>query len=293
MANQSPPKTEKQEAQSYFENEQYALIWIALPICLFLIATTALYFGRAVLLPLALAAVLSLVFSSLAARLERWCGRILSAALVVMLIVGLVGLIAYFLTIELTTVAGQIAGYSTNIANKIATIEQKTPPWLQLIEQGVSNVQKRLQKANPAPRPRTIVAQPESASLTQRLKPLIPIAQTLLGVLLTIMLVFFLLYSRKDMRDRIVRLGARARMPIASEAIDTMTDTVGRYLFLLMLINAAFGIATGAAVLVSWSAERRALGSNRIHSAVHSICWSNWGGMPADAGSIRNLSRVE
>jgi predicted PurR-regulated permease PerM/methylmalonyl-CoA mutase cobalamin-binding subunit len=244
MANHSV-KTERQEVQSYFESDQYALLWIALPVCLFLIGTTALYFGRTVLLPLALAAVLSIVFSSLAARLERWCGRILSAALVVMLIVGLVGLIGYFLTLELTTVAGQVAGYSTNIANKIATIEQKTPPWLELVEEGVSNVQKRLQKANPAPRTRTIVAQPESTPLTERLRPIVPVVQGLLGVLLTIMLLFFLLYSRKDMRDRIVRLAARARIPIASEAIDTMTETVGRYLFLFLLINAAFGITTG------------------------------------------------
>ncbi len=161
------------------------------------------------------------------------------------LIVGLIGSIGYFLTIELTTVAGQVAGYSTNVANKIALIEKKIPPWLEIIKQGVSNVQKRLDKVNRAHPPRTIVAQPESASLTQRLKPIIPILQTLIGVLLTIVLAFFLLYSRKDMRDRIVQLGARARIPIASDAINTMTDTVGHYLFLFMLINATFGIATG------------------------------------------------
>lgn len=245
MSNHSTPTTEKQEGQSYFESDQYALLSIALPFCLFLIATGALYFGRTILLPLALAAVLSLVFSSIAARLERWCGRILSAALVVVLTIGLVGVIGYFLTVELTTVAGQVAGYSTNIANKIASIEQKTPPWLELVEEGVSNVQKRLQKANPVPKTRTIVTQPEPTPLTQKLKPIIPIVQSFVAVLLTIMLLFFLLYSRKDIRDRIVRLAARARISIATEAIDTMTYTVGRYLLLLLLINASFGIATG------------------------------------------------
>jgi predicted PurR-regulated permease PerM/methylmalonyl-CoA mutase cobalamin-binding subunit len=245
MANYSLPKTEKQDVQSYFDSDQYALLWITLPICLFLVATTALYFGRTVLLPLALAAVLSLVFSSLAARLEQWCGKILSAALVVILIVGLVASIGYFLTIELTTVAGQVAGYSTNIANKIASIEQKTPPWLELVEEGVSNVQKRLQKVNPVPKTRTIITQPEPTPLTQKLKPIIPVVQSLVVVLLTVMLLFFLLYSRKDIRDRMVRLAARARISIASEAIDTMTSTVGRYLLLFLLINASFGIATG------------------------------------------------
>jgi methanogenic corrinoid protein MtbC1 len=57
-----------------------------------------------------------------------------------------------------------------------------------------------------------------------------------------------LLYSRRDLRDRFVRLAARVRIPIAAQGIETAGDTVGRYLFLFSLTNLGFGIATGVVV---------------------------------------------
>ena len=58
---------------------------------------------------------------------------------------------------------------------------------------------------------------------------------------------FFLLYARRDLRDRLVRLAARARIPVAAQAIETATGAVGRYLLLLSLTNLGFGIAIGIA----------------------------------------------
>src|SRR6202011_4841924 len=66
--------------------------------------------------------------------------------------------------------------------------------------------------------------------------------------LLVIVLLFFLLYSRWDLRDRFIRLATRARIPVAAQAIETAGDTVGRYLLLFSLTNLGFGIATGTAV---------------------------------------------
>jgi hypothetical protein len=63
--------------------------------------------------------------------------------------------------------------------------------------------------------------------------------------LLVIVLMFFLLYSRKDLRDRVVRLIARARVTIAPQAIETAAYTVGHYLLLFSLTNLAFGLACG------------------------------------------------
>jgi hypothetical protein len=37
--------------------------------------------------------------------------------------------------------------------------------------------------------------------------------------LLVIVLLFFLLYSRRDLRDRFVRLATRARIPVAEQAM--------------------------------------------------------------------------
>src|SRR6202167_3009091 len=216
------------------------------------IATAALYLGRPVLLPLAIALILSVVFSPVASRLDRYFGRLISAALVVLVAIGLLTAMGYFLTIELTSVADQVAGYSDNIGNKLAALEKNTPPWLQHIQEAVTDVQRRVASANPAPtvrQPREVMALPVPAPLSDSLKPVIPIVDGLVNALLIIMLLFFLLYSRKDLRDRFVRLAARARIPIAAQAIETAGYTVGRYLLLFTTINLGYGIATGT---VAW-----------------------------------------
>ena len=245
---------EKQTQQPYGESEDsYALLWVGVPLCVMIIATGALYLGRPVLLPLAIALILSVVFSPVASRLEPYFGRLVSAALVVLVAIGLLSAMGYFLTIELTGVADQVAGYSDNIGNKLAALEKNTPPWLQHIQEAVTEVQRRVASANAAPaaarQPREVMAMPVPAPLSDSLKPVIPIVDGLVNALLIIMLLFFLLYSRKDLRDRFVRLAARARIPIAAQAIETAGATVGHYLLLFSSINLAYGIATGT---VAW-----------------------------------------
>ena len=237
------------EQFSYDESDdRFDMLRVALPICALIIGTGALYLGRPVLLPLAIALILSVVFSPVATRLEPYCGRFISAALVVLLVIGFIGALGYFLTIELTTVADQVSEYSDNIGNKIAALEKNTPPWLQHVKEAVTDVQNRVAGANPAPRkPREVMALPVPASLSDSLKPVAPIVDAVVNTLLIIVLMFFLLYSRKDLRDRFVRLAARGRVPIAAEALETASYTVGRYLFLFSLINLAYGIATGIA----------------------------------------------
>jgi predicted PurR-regulated permease PerM/methanogenic corrinoid protein MtbC1 len=237
---------EKEIQQAYGESDDsFALLWVAVPICALIIATAALYFARPVLLPLAIALILSVVFSPVATRLERYFGRLISAALVVLVAIGVISAIGYFLTIELTTVADQVAGYSDNIGNKLAALEKTTPPWIQHIKDAVTDVQRRVAKAEPPRKPREVMAVPVPTSLTDNLKPIAPIVDGLINTLLVVMLLFFLLYSRKDLRDRFVRLAARGRVPIAAQAIETAGYTVGRYLLLFSTINLAYGIGAG------------------------------------------------
>jgi predicted PurR-regulated permease PerM/methylmalonyl-CoA mutase cobalamin-binding subunit len=231
-------------------DDQFALLWVAVPICALIIGTAAFYFASPVLLPLAIASILSVVFSGVADRLEHYCGRFISAATVVLLVIGFISALGYFLTIQLTAVADQVSEYSDNIGNKIAALEKNTPPWLQHVKEAVTDVQRRVESANPAPRKATpVMAMPATSTLSASWKPVAPIVDAIVNTLLIIVLLFFLLYSRKDLRDRFVRLAARARIPIAAQALETAGYTVGRYLFLFSLINLAYGIATG---LLAW-----------------------------------------
>jgi predicted PurR-regulated permease PerM/methylmalonyl-CoA mutase cobalamin-binding subunit len=227
-----------------------SLVLIGVPILAVIGGTAVLYFARDILLPLAMATMLSVIFSPIARRIEKLIGRLAGTAVVVLGVVAMVGGIGYFLTTELTSVAYQLTDYSANIAAKLTAIEKDTPPGLQRIERAIQDVQKKVQRAEPKtpPKPRPVQAVPQT-SLGDNLKPFVPILSGVVDFLLIVVLLFFLLYSRTDLRDRIIRLAARARISVASQAIETAGQTVSRYLILFSLTNFAFGLSTG---LVCW-----------------------------------------
>ena len=225
------------------------------PFIAVIVATVVLYFGKDILMPVAMAAILAVAFSPIASRLEAFVGRFLAAALIVLATVGAIGLVAYFLTVQLTSIAVDVAGYSNNIGTKLAALKGSTPPWLQRVEQGVSEVQKQLERNAPKPKgptPRVVQAQAAPPSFEDALKPAIPVFVGIGKALLVIVLFFFLLYGRIDLRARVIMLAARGRITIAAEAIETAGGNVGHYLLLFSLINLGFGIAIG---VVAWSLE--------------------------------------
>src|ERR1700733_3472563 len=74
------------------------------PLLAIIVATVVLYFGKDILLPLAMASILAVAFSPITSRLETYVGRFLSAALVVVLAITTIGVLVFFLTVELTSV---------------------------------------------------------------------------------------------------------------------------------------------------------------------------------------------
>src|ERR1700679_2995443 len=83
-------------------DDSMAFLWAAVPIVAIVFVTATLDRGRDVLLPIAVALILAIIFTRLANLLEPLVGRILSAALVVLFALGTITAIGYFLTVELT-----------------------------------------------------------------------------------------------------------------------------------------------------------------------------------------------
>jgi predicted PurR-regulated permease PerM/methylmalonyl-CoA mutase cobalamin-binding subunit len=223
----------------------------AAPLLGIIIATAVLYFAKDILMPLAMAGVLSVIFSPIATRLERFIGRFASSALVVATAVIAIAVLAYFLAVQLTAVAVNVTEHSENIAAKINALQGSTPDWLASIEYGVNNVERRLQQAKPVrKKTQTVVQAPaESSAAEQILKPMLPLLSGLAQILLVIVLFFFLLYGREDVRDRLVRLTARIRVTLAAEAIATAGSTVSQYLLLFSMVNFGYGVSIA---IVMW-----------------------------------------
>ncbi len=220
------------------------------PIVAIIVATAVLYLARDILAPITAAVILAVIFSPIVSRLERFVGRMAASALVVLMAIAILGVAIYFVTVELTVVAAEVAGYSNNVAAKLTALGQHTPEWLQRVESGIADVEHQLQTNTSKTSNQTkTVVETSKSSVTDMLQPAIPVITAIIDIFLIIILLFFLLVGSSDLRERFVRLAARAKITIAAEAIQTAVATVSRYLLYYALINLTFGTLVG---LVLW-----------------------------------------
>jgi predicted PurR-regulated permease PerM len=219
-----------------------------------LIAAAVLYVAKAVFLPIAIASILTVIVSPVSARLERYIGRVLSAVLIVAFAIAFVSGSVYFFSVELSTVANEVTQYSGNIAGKIRSLRSVRPSWMGRFESMAGELTGAPQPhAKTARRQQTAPPQTPSSSIAEWISPVVPVIGGVFGGLfeafMVIVLMFFLLYDRVGLRDRLVRLAVRARVNVASQALDAAGHQVSRYLLYYSLINLGFGIAVA---LVCW-----------------------------------------
>ena len=67
---------------------------------------------------------------------------------------------------------------------------------------------------------------------------------------IVVILVVFFLVRREDLRDRFIRLVGKGQATVTTQMLEDAATRVSRYLSMLFLINATFGIAVGWAVLI-------------------------------------------
>src|SRR6476646_1449108 len=105
---------------------------------------TILYVGRQLLIPLALAAMLTFLLAPLVGYLERGIGRIAAVLIVVAMLFGIVGGAGWLLTRQLIDLAAKLPDYQTNIDNKLPAIRFPTGGAFGRLSQSVSELQKQL-----------------------------------------------------------------------------------------------------------------------------------------------------
>jgi predicted PurR-regulated permease PerM len=115
-------------------------IWMIL---LTAFVVTILYVGRQLLIPLALAAMLTFLLAPLVGRIERWIGRIAAVLIVAAMLFSVVGGAGWLLTRQLIDLAAKLPDYQTNIDNKLHAIRLPTGGALGRLSHSVSELQKQ------------------------------------------------------------------------------------------------------------------------------------------------------
>jgi predicted PurR-regulated permease PerM len=223
------------------------------------IVITGLYVGREVLLPLALAVLLSFVLTPMLLLLRRLkFPRVLSVLIVVSFFFGLIFAVGWLMTQQASQLAEELPRYEGVLADKIRALRYSAAsgPVLENATDALKGLQRELSnpKAEPMadssgpamqgspdkPIPVEVHEPPQPLELFQKL------AGTLLPPLVTagivILFVIFILLQREDLRDRAIRLLGASDMQRATAAMNDAATRLSKYFLRQVLINSAYGV---------------------------------------------------
>lgn len=233
------------------------------------VVALALWLGKSVLMPLALAILFSFLLAPVVTRLERaGLGRIFSVILVTVLSFAVVGSAAYFVVSQLIGLTASLPAYRENIQRRIQAIRGHEGPIsraarsIETLKEdiaptqpaqaptarpgpisGVATLQPPGPSADQAPSPVPVTVVPSSRS------PFADIPSTLGWVVgplgtaaIVVVFVVFMLIGRENLRDRIIFLLGRGRIHLTTQALDDAASRISRYLLMQLIINVSYGV---------------------------------------------------
>ncbi len=210
------------------------------------LVVAGLYWLQAVLIPLALAVLLTFLLSPVVSTFERrGLGRVPSILVTVLLALSLLGAIGWTLTHQLVTLADELPRYSLNIHHRIADLRGASKGGsVEKVQNAVADVVGEIQKTDPpgGTRQKPVAVVLEAPSILVHLPNLL---QALASAGVVTVLVIFMLLERRELRDRVILLIGYRRMTATTKALDEAGTRISRYLLMQSLINGSFGVAVG------------------------------------------------
>jgi len=218
------------------------------------VVVAALYLAKGVLVPLTLAVLLSFLLSPLCDWLERrGLGRIPAVLLTAILGFSLLAVAAWTAVVQMTALAPKVPEYQDNLQAKLHAVNDYFITTLNKVTRTAKDIGQNLSQAQQAKTPLGTDAWPYSVRvLSPPASPLQLLGQTfgtlveVLGLAgIVVILVVFFLVRREDLRDRFIRLVGKGQATVTTQMLEDAARRVSRYLSMLFLINATFGVAVG------------------------------------------------
>ena len=225
------------------------------------IVITGLYVGREVLVPLALAILLSFVLTPIFLLLRRLkVPRVVGVAIVVTFAFALIFFLGWVMAQQATQLAENLPGYQQVLTNKISALRYSaaSSPVLEKATEALNGLERELTNPPPEHTAETVLTPPVEGDPDKPIpvevrepapKPLElfqRIAGTVLPPLVTagivILFVIFILLQREDLRDRAIRLLGASDMQRTTSAMNDAAQRLSKYFLSQVLINSAYGV---------------------------------------------------
>ncbi|TPJ13222.1 AI-2E family transporter [Mesorhizobium sp. B2-7-3] len=222
----------------------------------------ALYFGREVFLPIAIALLLTFALAPLVSALKR--AGIPRIAAVIVSVLGAFAALALFSFIVATQVselAQNIPVYQANILTKVRSLKETGVGGgiiarLSKVVERVGQEIDRQETPPPAAAPEK-PREPVPVEIVSRERPL-EVLQNIVGPLISplgsagliIVVVIFMLLEREDLRDRFIRLVGYGDLHRTTEALQDAGKRVGRYLLMQLVVNIVYAVPIAAGLWI-------------------------------------------
>lgn len=236
-------------AISAVPREQGDILHLAAWLIVAAIIIAGLYLGQGVLIPLAIAFLISFALSPLVGWFTRLgLSRILSV-IVVMLFVGtFFGALGLLVGSQVRTLSAQLPTYQSTIRTKIDDLGQQMrgPGVFDGALETVDTVQKEVAHAvqgdEPvAPAQKVEVVNPPASPFETAITWLAPALEPVATAGIVLVFVFLALLDRSDLRDRLIRL-LGGNLHRTTDAMEEAGTRISKYLLMQLLVNVLYAI---------------------------------------------------
>ena len=213
-----------------------AVVTTAVILCL-------LYIGRVVVIPIAMAIFFTYVLAPVVAFLQRRkLGRTPATIMTVAAAVGLFLGTSFLITHQLANLTKTVTANGNIIKAKVASLRSSI---LGTADSPLTNLMDDLEKMmNPNEEQGTrVVFEPRQSAWTPSMNTILGPATEAFGqAAFSFVLVVFMLLSKTDLGDRLLRLLGEHQMTATTRAMNDASERVSSYLFHQFIINSAFGL---------------------------------------------------
>jgi predicted PurR-regulated permease PerM len=232
------------------------------------VIVACLYVGREVLVPIAVAVLMSFILAPLVDLLQKWyVPRVIAVVFSTLVAFSLVFSVGVLMISQVNQLAVDLPSYQATLRQKIENIRGVAAGAGTL--ERASEVLKELGKEIDKPTSTPTAVPPGRPDMTSPEKPLLvelrqpdpgalqtlatfiaPLGNPLASIGIVIIFVIFILLQRQDLRGRLVRLVGSRDLQRTTAALDDAGERLSRLFLTQLALNAAFGFVIGAGLWV-------------------------------------------
>ena len=247
---------------------------LASSLVVFAIIVAGLFLAREVLIPIAIAVLLSFVLGPLVNFLRRLrLGRAVAVLVSVLFAAGLIAALSTVIGVQVAELAQDVPRYQRTVERKIEGLRNgslgQTMDYIANINRAIHQSGEESKESAERAKERSLREQAARKAEPEPAKPLVvqveerrpsplelattvlsPVAQPLATAGIVIVVLLFILMQREDLRDRLIRLAGSSDLHRTTVAMDDAARRLSRYFLGQLALNTAFGIVIGVGLWI-------------------------------------------